>query len=393
MQRRTGIKRPAVKSALIAAAVLSAAAIGVRAFAEPGDDGGDVPPPGEVITGTAQLDDGTSARITTGSTTYDATLLTKFIPGTGFDPMQGAGVYADVVSNPSTTPTCVSADAASGGVATELRAAVELPDGARIRRIFFYGQDSDGGSDIAVRLSKTTIRVPTIVGSPSRIDTSVTSFTTSGAPGVTVVGSADNLNEVVGSLAAPGGVVAGVDHQFHQIHVTLNRLSATNHKLCGVEVQYQVPTVSDVGTVFHPLAGYRAYDSRLEMAPVADGPLGAGPGRVIPVKDGRNVVTGVINAPNAIPSDATAVAYTVTAADPTGSGFLFVGPGNAVAITASSLNWDINTSGAIANSGIVKLGDSRDVKVFADGSAGASTDFIIDITGYYAAPANPNMGN
>jgi len=154
-----------------------------------------------------------------------------------------------------------------------------------------------------------------------------------------------------------------------------------------------VPVSANPGSVFHPLDGYRAYDSRLEMAPVADGPLGAGPGRVIPVKDGRDVSTGLINLPDAIPATATAVAYTVTVAGPTSSGFLFVAPGDARGVTGSSINWDSNTNGALANSGIAKLDAEREVIVFADGSAGATTQFIIDITGYYAPAEFPNQGN
>jgi len=127
-----------VKSAFIAVAALCAAVIGVRALAEQGEDVGDDPPPGEVITAeSAQLGDQTSERITTSGAIYDETILTKFIPGTGFDPTQGAGSLADVVNygiGESSIP-CVSSDLSAGGQALELRAAVELPDGARIRRI------------------------------------------------------------------------------------------------------------------------------------------------------------------------------------------------------------------------------------------------------------------
>jgi hypothetical protein len=60
---------------------------------------------------------------------------------------------------------------------------------------------------------------------------------------------------------------------------------------------------------------------------------------------------------------------------------------------ASSNNWDSNTSGAIANSGTVKLDTNRQIKVFAGGPTGSSTKFIIEITGYYAPATHPDMGN
>jgi hypothetical protein len=172
----------------------------------------------------------------------------------------------------------------------------------------------------------------------------------------------------------------------------MKNAAGSNHVLCGIEIRYLVPA-QDLGAVFHPVTPYRAYDSRFEMSPVPDGRLAAGPGRVIPIGDGRDVNTGAIDQPNVIPFLATAVAYTLTAADPATSGYLFVGPGDAAAITGSSLNWDANTSGAIANSGVVSLDFLRQVKVFADGNPGASTHFIIDITGYYAPTVFPNMGN
>ena len=87
------------------------------------------------------------------------------------------------------------------------------------------------------------------------------------------------------------------------------------------------------------------------------------------------------------------MSYTVTAAGPTGAGFLFVGPGDATDITASNLNWASGDIGAIANSGIVQLDGDREVIVFVGGAPGVMTNFIIDITGYFVPIDFPNMGN
>ncbi len=379
-------------TALIAVAAFAVGAVGANVIAQHSDeDIGEEAPPG-VPYREAEPTDANDRVITTGGSNYDASILTKFIPGTGFVATQGDGDLADLIRVGDHDSTCVFADNNSGGTAAQLRAPVELPDGSRIRQIVLYGVDNVG-TNILVRLTKTTVAVPTsISASPTRIDTEVTEFGTAGESGVVVVASDAPLNEVVGSK--PGtGIVAGIDHQFHQVFVQLDNGAGNGHRLCGVEVLYQVPVASAAGTMFNPVAPYRAYDSRKEMEPVADGPLGAGPARLIPVGHGRDVGTGVIDQLNAIPAHATAVAYTVTADGSTGSGFLFVGPGDATSIDASSLNWDENTIGAIANSGIVPLSGDRQVAVFAGGSTGAMTDFIIDITGYYAAAVYPNMGN
>ncbi len=384
-----GVRRGNVgTAAAIAVAMMAAVAVGATVTAQLAGDGEGVDEPASPGTPVAGRDAGDatpSERITTGGSNFDPTILTTFIPGTSFIPYQGGSIEADLVRYESPDSTCVSADANGGGVLAEFRRGVELPDGARIKRVTFFGQDSDAIYDIGIRLSKGTVQVPGGGGSPTKSFTVIDSFDTFGFTGVVAISGADNLQETVGS--------SGDDHVFPTLHVQLRNSAAANHKLCGVEVEYQVPVQSPEGTVFHPVSPYRAYDSRFEMAPVADGPLAAGPGRVIPVKDGRNVNTGAIDLPNAIPASATAIAYTVTAASPTGSGFLFVGPGGAPGITASSLNWDDNTSGAIANSSIVQLDAARRVKVFAGGSPGASTGFIIDVTGYFGPPVHPNMGN
>ena len=62
-------------------------------------------------------------------------------------------------------------------------------------------------------------------------------------------------------------------------------------------------------------------------------------------------------------------------------GFLSVNPGDAAAAGGSSINWF--TSGlSLANGLVVKLDANRQIKVF--GGGGGSTDFIVDILGYYA---------
>lgn len=129
---------------------------------------------------------------------------------------------------------------------------------------------------------------------------------------------------------------------------------------------------------FNPITPYRAYDSR-RPAP-APGTLGPGDSRVVSLADSRDGTTGAVIATDAIPAGATAVTFNLTVVNTVGRGFLAVTEGDAPSTESSSINW--STSGAVvANAATIKLDASRQVKV-SNGSAG-TTNFLIDVTGYY----------
>ena len=129
---------------------------------------------------------------------------------------------------------------------------------------------------------------------------------------------------------------------------------------------------------FFPIAPKRAYDSRF-VAPL--GALANNTNRVISVANSYVTGTGTLETSNIIPVGAQAIAYNITIANTVTSGFLSVNPGDAATPGGSSINWF--TSGlSLANGLIVKLDANRQIKVFCGG--GGSTDFIIDILGYYA---------
>ncbi|MFN6118225.1 MAG: hypothetical protein ACK5CE_01085 [Actinomycetes bacterium] len=126
---------------------------------------------------------------------------------------------------------------------------------------------------------------------------------------------------------------------------------------------------------FHAINPARVYDSR-----VAEGALGQGASRLVSVADGRDAA-GSVSAPNVVPIGATAIAYNVTVADTVGAGFLAVAPGNSTGTSASSINW--SGSGQLLSNGL-QVGidvDDRTVRVFSGGAG--STQFIIDVVGYY----------
>lgn len=124
----------------------------------------------------------------------------------------------------------------------------------------------------------------------------------------------------------------------------------------------------------HAISPARAYDSRW-----TGGPLATNTSRIVSVADGHTLA-GAVNAANVVPTGATAVAYNITITQTVGSGFLSVTPGNATDITTSAINWA--SSGLnLANGLIVGLDTARQIKVFCGG--GGSTDFIVDINGYF----------
>jgi hypothetical protein len=129
---------------------------------------------------------------------------------------------------------------------------------------------------------------------------------------------------------------------------------------------------------FHVVAPFRAYDSRIPVP--APGALGVSGSRVVSIADARDLNTGAVTAANSVPTGATAITFNLTIANTTGAGFLAVTAGDATAFAASTINWTVAKS-QIANGGVVPISATREVKVWQGG--GGTTDFIVDVTGYY----------
>lgn len=132
---------------------------------------------------------------------------------------------------------------------------------------------------------------------------------------------------------------------------------------------------------FVPVTPTRVYDSRVG-APLPTGAISAGQNRLVSVADGRNGA-GAVSVPNLVPAGATAITANVTVtATTTAFGYLAINPGGNTTEGASTINW-FGASQSLANGVTLTLNASREVTVICNGLAGASTHFIIDVSGYY----------
>jgi hypothetical protein len=172
------------------------------------------------------------------------------------------------------------------------------------------------------------------------------------------------------ALTFPSGVTLGAGHEwFVDLFVT-----SSSSGFVGAYVQYTLPTLSLV-----PMTPVRVFDSRFSSRIVQGAP------RTINVKDAINVGTGVVTTPNAIPKGARAISFTITATGTGAAGYVAVLPGTSTAVTASTINWT-GPGATLATGGIVSLGSGaaeRQVTLVVGGGGSASTDVIVDITGYF----------
>jgi hypothetical protein len=138
------------------------------------------------------------------------------------------------------------------------------------------------------------------------------------------------------------------------------------------------PTSPSTAPALHPVSPARVYDSR-EAQPLP-GPLSTGQVRTLSVADGRALDGGAVTVPGLVPAGATAIAYNFTITRTVGSGFLTLNPGGLTEVTSSAINW--SASGQILTTGgLVAISPSREVTVIAGGPG--STDFLLDVVGYY----------
>jgi hypothetical protein len=131
---------------------------------------------------------------------------------------------------------------------------------------------------------------------------------------------------------------------------------------------------------FHAIDPQRVYDSR-QPGYTVKGVLAPNTNRVVKVADGRSEDGTTVTVADAVPAGATAVQLNLTAANMTGPNFLSVTAGDKTTTTTSLLNWGPGEI-QIANSITVPVDADRQIRVYCGNQTG-STDFIVDIFGYY----------
>lgn len=379
--------------------VVAALGFGAQTFAgSEGEAPDSNPPPGHPIGAEPQSDpialpDGTDSLIFTSAIEYDPTILTKFIHARAFIASQGDPLDDTDDRVNGGFNACLSPSAASTGTLTRLWAPVELPDGSRIKRVEFYGDDNDAAEDIVISLHSTTATLGPFVTPDAAIATDiVTEFSTTGVSAQDAVAymSDDNLEEVAGSYATGNGVAGEEDHRFHAVQVVMDNVSLDDQELCGIEIEYQVPLVSDAGEAFFPVEPMRVFDSRIDTY-ADNGLLAPNESKVIDITDGYDLSgVAIPGLADAVPADATAITYNIAVTGTTGPNFVSATAGSATEFNTAVLNFAEGQS--LSNSATVPVDGTQQIKVWGGDQPG-SAHVIIDVTGYYAPGSHPNMGN
>jgi hypothetical protein len=148
----------------------------------------------------------------------------------------------------------------------------------------------------------------------------------------------------------------------------------------GTPGQWRKITGTTTAGAFHAISPRRVYDSR--AAAPSPGALAGGANRLVSVADGRDLATGAVTTADVVPAGASAITCNVTVVDTVGAGFLTVNPGGETVVQSAAINW--SATGQVLNNGIVaRLDTQRRLTIIAGGGAGASTNVVIDVTGYY----------
>ncbi len=229
-------------------------------------------------------------------------------------------------------------------------ASLRLPAGATLWQVDVYGYTTGATTQAWILWDENM---------------STSAFTDSGSPS-----TPSGPGIVHGTMTFASGLTLAAGHEwFLQINPT-----SLSSGYIGAIFQYTLPTLSLV-----PMTPVRVFDSRFSSRIVQGAP------RTINVKNAINVVTGAVTISNAIPKGARAISFTITATGTGAAGYVLILPGTSTALTASTINWT-GPGATLATGGIVSLGTGaaeRQVTLVVGGAGSASTDVILDITGYF----------
>lgn len=359
MSEPTPTRRDLLLKGTVAAAVAAVAGSAISSRANAAD--GDSIRVGFTTTGsgsaTTTLNGGTTFRVTNGGTAGAASVYGTSTGSTSLYGIRGdrtgstaggAGVYGTATGTDQ-AGVWGEATGSTGGVGVYGEASGTVSYGV-------YGYHSGSFSDgVGVRgESNGGIGV---VGDGSTYD-------------IVAAGSGKVRISAVASPAATANGAVG----------TIARDSAGTLWYCVATNQWRQIAGTATAGAFVPVTPFRVYESRKIVNAANDGPLSQGTNRIVDCSDAISPITGAVTSAGALPAAARAIAYTVTITNTTGGGYVAVLPGTATEVTASTINWDGPVT--LANSSVVGI-TNRQIKVFCGGGPGTSTDFIIDVVGYY----------
>jgi len=178
-----------------------------------------------------------------------------------------------------------------------------------------------------------------------------------------------------------GGVPTSGHHQAGEFVATPNALYyCVAGNMADVGTWRTIADYNAAGSFF-PISPARVYDSR-KANPGPQAALASGSSRTISVADQYDPGTAALVQANVVPSGATAIAYNLTVVNTVGAGgYLAVNEGGNAVVAASSINWS-GPGLTLANGSVVKLNGNRQITVIC-GGASTSTNFIVDVVGYY----------
>ena len=150
----------------------------------------------------------------------------------------------------------------------------------------------------------------------------------------------------------------------------------------GASSSVQLDLIADVTGYFAPSAADRFHF--LTPARLMDTRSGAG-GTKGELAGGKTDVLGVAGLGGLPATGVTAIAANVTETNTTGAGFLVAYADGAALPGSSDLNWQTATTKAA--SVLIPVGTDGEIDIHNGGTAGSSTDVLIDVTGYFSASA------
>jgi hypothetical protein len=285
------------------------------------------------------LAEGTGNDAASAPTNQGAVLSLVVTPGLSYVGMSGYALQSRVGAN-AVTDTSFGAGPRPGGAICNMDIAV--PHGALLKEFYLSGTGATTvdfkRQILGVYLHETIVSATTPVGA--------------------------GLQEIKVAIDPP--VIHDATTEALLFRTDLSNVQAVSSMAVGF-------TPATVALV--PLASpKRVYDSRAGQPPanVVKGVLPSGGDRDVDVK----------NNASGVPATARAVVGNVTVTNTSNGGFVDIRPAGTAWAGTSTVNFS-GTGQTVANAFTATLGPNATVTVRCGGATAASTDFIIDVIGYY----------